>query len=208
MSDADNIGSPKPPRRISLSIAAEELANELIALRALAEKDSPKRAGESIWRLLSVLSACSVMMRQHGDIFAAASAVSNVIEISGQSHGSPRSYDSAHRAAIGEAKHLLFGLWTYLAAADQSEPVAEYLKDIGELTESLLALSEPAVRGSTPIGLSRQLICERWVEAKAEIQSRLSSAWERDFRTVPAQIGFERQRVREARGNTAKKHTF
>jgi hypothetical protein len=208
MSDAKNPGSTKPPRRITLSIAAEELANELIALRIIAEKDSAKRAGKSIWRLLSVLSACSVMMRQHGDMFAAASAVSNVIEISGHSHGSPRSYDSAHRAAIGEAKHLLLGLWTYLAAADQSEPVAEYLKDIGELTESLLAMSEPAVRGSTPIRLSRQLICERWVEAKAEIQARLSSTWERDFRTVPAQITFERRRLRETRGKADDKESL
>jgi hypothetical protein len=205
MAEAENSGSEKTPRRISLSIAAEELANELIVLRATAVEDSPIRACQSIWRLLSVLRACSVLMHQHGDIFAAASAVSSVIEISGQSYGSPRNYDSAHRAAIGEAKNLLLGLWTHLAIADQSEPIAHYFSDVATLTKSAgapTAPSEPPMEGSFRLPLSRQIICERWIDAKAEIQACLSNTWARDFRTVPAQIMFERQRLRESHGKT------
>lgn len=198
MCDAENSGSERTARRISLSIAAEELANELIELRTVALKDSPKLASQSISRLLSVLSACSPMMRQHGDIFAAASAVHDVIEISGQSYGSPRFYDSAHRASVGEARNLLLGIWIYLDPSGQIDSIKDYLHDartlaplLGATTPSELVLPEP-----TPIRLSRRLFYERWTEAKAEILLHLSAAWERDFRTVPAQIKAERQHLK------------
>ena len=202
MPDDEVAGSAKTPRRISLSIAAEELANELIVLRAIALKDSPKLASQSITRLLSVLSACSTMMRQHGDLFAAASAVSDVIEISGQSYGSPRSYDSAHRAAVGEARNLLLGIWIYLDPLGQVDSIKEYLHDAGTFA-TLPGATNPSgseLPESTPIRLSRQLFYERWVEAKAEIQLRLSVAWERDFRTIPARIKAERQHLTKKRG--------
>ena len=65
--------SKKASRKISLSVAAEELANELIVLCAVTLDDSAKLASRSIGRgLISVVNGCSALMRQYGDLFAAA----------------------------------------------------------------------------------------------------------------------------------------
>jgi len=196
-------GSKKTPRQISLSVAAEELANELIVLRAVALDDSAKLASRSIRRLISVLNACSALMRQHGDIFAAAGAVSDVTEITGPSYGSARSYDSAHRAAVGEAGHLLLGLWIHLDPAGQSESIKEFLAEAGIATASGLSNKKKpnsaASVGAIKSGLNPQLVVKQWVAAKAEILQRLSGAWQRDFRTIPAQISRERTDLRQAR---------
>jgi hypothetical protein len=194
--------SKKPPRKISLSKAAEELANELIVLRTVTLEDSAKLARRSIRRLISVVNACSALMRQHGDLFAAAGAVSDVVEITGQSYGSARSYDSAHRAAVGEAGHLLLGLWIHLDPVGQSESMKEFLAKAGIAFASGLASKKKpntaASVGANETGLSPQLVVERWGTAKAEILQRLSAAWERDFRTIPAQIIRERTVLSQA----------
>jgi hypothetical protein len=184
-------------------MAAEELANELIVLRAAALHDSVDSASHSIMRLISVVNACAALMRQHGDLFAAASNVADVTEITGPSHGSPRYYDSAHRAAVGEAGYLLLGLWDQLDPAGQKESVHEFLAEAGMATISDVANKQKPKRPS-PVcadgtGLSPQLIVERWGEAKAELLQRLSAAWERDFRTIPAQIVRERTALSQAR---------
>ena len=131
--------SEKTPRTISLSVAAEELANELIVLHTVTLDDSAKLASRSIRRLISVVNGCSALMRQHGDLFAAASAVSETIEIAGQSYDSARDYDSAHRAAVGEAGHLLLGLWILLDPAGQSQSMKEFLAEAGIAITSGLA---------------------------------------------------------------------
>lgn len=186
----------KTPRRISLSMAAEELANELIALRTAALDDSVELASRSVIRLISVANACSPLMRQHGDLFAAASNVSDVTEITGPAHGSPRHYDSAHRAAVGEAGYLLLGLWDQLDPAGKKESVQEFLTEAGITTISGVANKQKPNRASTACaigtGLSPQLIVERWGEAKVKLLERLTAAWERDFRRIPAQIVRER----------------
>ena len=197
------VGSSKKTRRkISLSTAAEELANELIVLRTVTLDDSAKLASSSIRRLISVVNACSALMRQQGDLFAAAGDVSDVTEITGQSYGSARSYDSAHRAAVGEAGHLLLGLWIHLDPAGQSESMKEFLAEAGIATASGVASKKKPNRaasvGAGGTGLSPQMVVERWGEAKAELLLRLSAAWERDFRTIPAQISRERKRLRQA----------
>jgi hypothetical protein len=184
--------SKKPPRKISLSKAAEELANELIVLRTVTLEDSAKLARRSIRRLISVVNACSALMRQHGDLFAAAGAVSDVVEITGQSYGSARSYDSAHRAAVGEAGHLLLGLWIHLDPVGQSESMKEFLAKAGIAFASGLA-SKKKPNTAASVGAN-----ERWGTAKAEILQRLSAAWERDFRTIPAQIIRERTVLSQA----------
>lgn len=195
-------GSKKTPREISLSMAAEELANELIVLRTVTLDDSAKLASSSIRRLISVVNACSTLMRQHGDLFAAAGAVSDVTEISGQSYGSARSYDSAHRAAVGEAGHLLLRLWIRLDPAGQSESIKEFLAKAGlAIASGVVSKKKPNSSASVAAnrtGLSLQLVVERWGEAKAELLQKLSAAWERDFRTIPAQISRERARLRPA----------
>jgi len=177
-------------------VAAEELANELIVLRAVTLADSAKLASRSIMRLISVVNGCSALMRQHGDLFAAASAVSEVIEIAGQSYDSARDYDSAHRAAVGEAGHLLLGLWIHLDPVGQGESVKEFLAEAGiPIAPGVASKKNPnsaASHGSSETGLKPQLVVERWGAAKAEILQRLSPAWEKDFRTIPAQISRER----------------
>ena len=200
---ANNVSSSKKTRRkISLSMAAEELANELIVLRTVTLDDSAKLASSSIRRLISVINACSALMRQQGDLFAAAGNVSDVTEIAGQSYGSARSYDSAHRAAVGEAGYLLLGLWIYLDPVGQSESMKEFLAKAGIATAFGVASkkkpNKAASAGANGTGLSPQMIVERWDEAKAELLLRLSKAWERDFRTIPAQISRERTLLRQA----------
>jgi hypothetical protein len=191
--------SKKTPRKISLSMAAEELANELIVLRTVTLDDSAKLASRSIRRLISVVNACSALMRQHGDLFAAAGSVSDVIEITGQSYDSARSYDSAHRAAVGEAGHLLLGLWIHLDPAGQIESMKEFLAEAGIAIAIGVAGEKTANMaasvGANGTGLSPLLVADRWSEAKAELLLRLSAAWERDFRTIPAQIKCERTRL-------------
>jgi hypothetical protein len=191
--------SKKTPRKISLSMAAEELANELIVLRTVTLDDSAKLAGRSIRRLISVVNACSALMRQHGDLFAAAGAVSDVIEITGPSYGSARSYDSAHRAAVGEAAHLLLGLWIHLDPAGQSESLKEFLAEAGMASATGMACKKTPNTGASVVangaGLSPRLVVERWSEAKVELLQRLTAAWERDFRTIPTQINCERKRL-------------
>ena len=148
------------------------------------------------------------MMRQHGDIFAAAGAVSDVVEICGQSYGSPRSYDSAHRAAVGEARHLLLGLWIHLDPAGDIQSIMEFPIDAGTLTAATAASTKPsesAVPDSNPTNLTRRRFYERWGEARAEILLRLSNAWERDFRTIPTQIKSERQLFTKMHGQGDKK---
>ena len=191
--------SKKTPRKISLSMAAEELANEMIVLRTVTLDDSAKLASRSIRRLISVVNACSALMRQHGDLFAAASAVSDVIEIAGQSYGSARSYDSAHRAAVGEAGHLLLGLWIHLDPAGQSESMKEFLAEAGiALATGIACKKTTNTEASVDVneaGLNPLLVVERWSDAKPELLQRLTAAWERDFRTIPTQINCERTRL-------------
>jgi hypothetical protein len=186
-------------RSISLSAAAEELANELIVLRTVTLDDSAKLASASIRRLISVVNACSALMRRHGDLFAAASAVTNVIEITGPPHGSPRHYDSAHRAAVGEAGHLLLGLWIHLDPAGQIGSINEFLAEAGIPVASGVAYKNKsntlASAGANKVGMSPLLVIERWSQAKAELLLRLSATWERDFRTIPAQIHRERTQL-------------
>jgi hypothetical protein len=176
------------------------LANELIVLRTVTLDDSAKLASRSIERLTSVVNACSELMRQHGDLFAAASAVSDVIEIAGQSYGSARRYDSAHRAAVGEAGHLLLGLWIHLDPAGQSESMEKFLAKAGIAIASGLACKKKpstlASAGANKAGLSPRLVLERWSEAKAELLLRLSATWERDFRIIPVRINRERMQLR------------
>ena len=111
-------------------MAAEELANELIVLRTVTLDDSAKLASRSIRRLISVVNACSALMRQQGDLFAAAGAVSEVTEITGQSYGS-RALMTVLTAAVGEAGHLLLGLWVHLDPTGQSESMKEFLAEAG-----------------------------------------------------------------------------
>ena len=190
-------------------MAAEELANELIVLRNVTLDDSAKLASSSIRRLISMVNAYSALMRQHGDLFAAAGAVSDVTEITGQSYGSARSYDSAHRAAVGEAGHLLLGLWIHLDPAGQRESMKEFLAEAGVAIASGLANKKKpnsaAPVGANEAGLSPQLVVERWGAAKTEILQRLSAAWERDFRTIPAQISRERTDLRQAQKQKKRK---
>ncbi len=140
-------------------------------------------------------------MRQHGDLFAAASAVSETIEIAGQSYDSARDYDSAHCAAVGEAGHLLLGLWIHLDPAGQIQSMKEFLAEAGIAIASGLASNKKpnsvASAGANETGLNPQLVIERWDAAKAEILQQLSAAWERDFRTMPAQISRERADLRQ-----------
>ena len=202
-------GSKRTPRMILLSLATEELANELIALRTVTLDDSAKLASSSIRRLISMVNAYSALMRQHGDVFAAAGAVSDVTEITGPSYGSARSYDSAHRAAIGEAGHLLLGLWIHLDPAGQRESMKEFLVEAGVAIASGLANKKKpnsaAPVGANEAGLSPELVVERWGAAKTEILQRLSAAWERDFRTIPAQISRERTDLRQAQKHKERK---
>jgi hypothetical protein len=195
--------SKKPPRKITLSMAAEELAQELFVLRTVTLDDSAKLARRSICRLISVVDACSILMRQHGDLFAAAGAVSEVIEIAGQSYGSARSYDSAHRAAVGEAVHLLMSLWTRLDPAGQNEAVKEFLSDAG-LADAAKATREfiPRIAAAVTknkIGLSPKLVVDKWSEAKAELLQHLSARWQRDFSTILTRIKHERRRLAQSR---------
>jgi hypothetical protein len=191
----------KTTRMISLSTAAEELANELIVLRTVTLDDSAKLASLSIRRLISVVNACSAFMRQHGNLFAAASAVTDVIEITGPPHGSPRRYDSAHRAAVGEAGHLLWGLSIHLDPAGQSESIKTFLAEAGiAIASGVACKNKPntlASAGANKVGLSPLLVVERWSEAKAELLLRLSATWERDFQKIPAQINRERTQLRQ-----------
>jgi hypothetical protein len=193
--------SKKSPRKISLSVAAEELANELIVLRTVTLDDSAKLASRSIRRLISVVNACSALMRQHGDLFAAAGSVSDVIEIAGQSYDSARSYDSAHRAAVGEAGHLLLGLWIHLDPAGQIESMKEFLAEAGIAIPTGIAgkktSNTAASVDANEAGLNPLLVVERWSDAKPELLQRLSVAWERDFRRIPAQIKSERTHLRQ-----------
>jgi hypothetical protein len=199
---ANNVSSSKKTRRkISLSMAAEELANELIVLRNVTLDDSAKLASRSIRRMISVVDACSALMRQQGDLYAAAGNVSDVTEIAGQSYGSARSYDSAHRAAVGEAGYLLVGLWIYLDPVGQRESTKNFLAKAGTTTFGVGSKKNPnktASAGANGTGLSPQMVVERWGEAKPELLRRLSEAWERDFRTIPAQISRERTLLRQA----------
>ena len=192
----------KTSRKISLSMAAEELADELILLRTVTLGDSAKLASSSIRRLISVVDACSALMRQHGDLFAAAGDVSDVIEITGPSYGSARRYDSAHRAAVGEAGHLLVGLWIHLDPAGQIESMKEFLAEAGiAIASGIASKKKPnrvAFAGANGTGLKPQLVVERWGEAKAELLQRLSPAWEQDFRSIPVLIRRERTRLRLA----------
>jgi hypothetical protein len=193
--------SKKTRRKISLSMAAEELANELIVLRNVTLDDSAKLASRSIRRMISVVDACSALMRQQGDLFAAAGNVSDVTEIAGQSYGSARSYDSAHRAAVGEAGYLLLGLWIYLDQVGQRESMKEFLAKAGATAFGVGCKTKPnktVSAGANGTGLSPQMVVERWGEAKPELLRRLSEAWERDFRTIPAQISRERTLLRQA----------
>jgi len=190
------------PRKLSLSMAAEELANELIVLRTVTLEDSAKLVSRSVRRLISVVNDCSALMREHGDLFAAAGAVSEVIEITGPAFGSARSYDSAHRAAVGEAGYLLYGLRIHLDPVGQCEPMKEFLVEAGiAITSGVASKKEPnsvAPVGTAVTGLSPQQIVERWGETKADLLQHLSAAWARDFRAIPDEIRCERTRFRQS----------
>lgn len=195
--------SEKTTRRISLSAAAEELATELLVLRSVTLSNSAKLAAHSVERLISVVNACSELMRQHGDLFAAASAVSDVTEIAGQSHGSPRRYDSAHRAAVGEAGHLLLRLWKHLDPAGQSESMEQFLAAAGIATGAdstdKTAPNTSAPAAANKAGMNPRLVVEQWSEAKTELLLRLSAPWERDFRIIPDRIKRERKQLKRSK---------
>ena len=142
-------------------------------------------------------------MGLHGDLFAAASAVSDITEIAGQSHGSPRRYDSAHRAAVGEAGHLLLRLWKHLDPAGQSESMEQFLAAAGIATGAdstdKMAPNTSAPAAANKAGLNPRLVIEQWSEAKTELLLRLSAPWQRDFRIIPDRIKRERKQLKRSK---------
>jgi hypothetical protein len=193
MSKAKRLRKKSTTRSITLSEAASKLALELAVLPSLAHGDQASSARYSVVELITLVNIIATPMKEDGDVFANVGGSDDVVEICG------RSYPSAHRAALGEAKEFLDWLWFHLDQEGRESTHRIWVELGSKGKANSTAYRRAYQQSMNATGMDPDRVVENWQRAKAGIRELLPKEWRRDFNHIGSRIARERASVESAR---------